>query len=299
MDGDAGSAEGLRQGDWLRDVAAVALMTGDAETEWQGTAPHGCVVLTQCCDLAQNHTDIVHLAPVVHLEGRSRSEAESGRTSRYALVDAETGSFADLSVVVSASRALADLKRVSKRLNSDERKKFADRVARRFTRFAYPTELNPVLKPLRDKIRSKARKAGSIAQVLYRVATLRMECAPDWDARGDLSLTLLVVVEDGYLPSLLSMPEPDPARGLTPVEASPSDLAEIADRILATQPEDPQTNELWQLFGEALGDLLESNLPDNGLVADVAVEVMDVHELTYDRWRNSVDLDLDDLSDSS
>jgi hypothetical protein len=51
-------------------------------------------VLTQCCDLAQDYTGLVHIARVVTLEGKECGDARSGRTSRYAQLDNDH--FADL-----------------------------------------------------------------------------------------------------------------------------------------------------------------------------------------------------------
>jgi len=280
----------LRQGDWLTGIDRLAIMTGESNSRSHNTA-HGAAVVTQCCDLARNTCDVVHLAPIEKLQGADQRDALSGRTSRYAHIAGDF--FADLSIVVSVSRSLADTVTVARRMTVVERTTFAERVMRRFGRFAYPDELHPVLEPLKRKVRSKAQKDGSIADALARVATLRLECEPDWDTAEGLTLTLLVVVEADYLPSVPM--EYIHAAGDT---SPPPDLAAAADAILRAAPHDLVTIEHWQVFGRALAALLEHGREKAapGLVANVEVEVMRTDELTYERFRRSVDLDLDDLS---
>ena len=289
---DPNAESELRQGDLLIGIDRLHVHSeGGADDDV--VTPDGVAVLTQCCDLAQNPSGYVHLARVVRLEGNALNEAKSGRTSRYAwLVDDR---FADLAFIESVPRGTADALDLSNRLDAVRRAKFAGQVARRFSRFAYPDELTPVLGPLKRKIREKAPKSGPIGLALNRIVTLRMECEPSWDAMEDLVLTLLVIVEPEFLPAIDELE--DVAAAVSPVATTP-DVGTVAEQILGCTTADPQLVDLWDAFGEALRSLLQAGTQDapEGLVADVGVEVMRTDEFTYERYRHSVDLDFDYLS---
>ena len=61
--------EELRQGDWLVGVSSLSVLNASGGVARQEATPLGVVVLTQCCDLAKNDTGVLHVAPVVPLEG--------------------------------------------------------------------------------------------------------------------------------------------------------------------------------------------------------------------------------------
>ena len=76
------------------------------------------------------------------------------------------------------------------------------------------------------------------------------------------------------------------------------DLAAAAEQTLACPPHDFPLIELWGASGQALLSLLKAGTSNAtpGLVADVDVDVMRTDEFTYERFRQSVDLDFDYLS---
>jgi hypothetical protein len=95
----------------------------------------------------------------------------------------------------------------------------------------------------------KAGKDGAVAQVLEYVATLRLECEPDWEATTDLRLKLLIVVEPEHLPS---SPVDDIAPDSTNAEVELVDVGEAADRVLKADAYDPLMPGHWERFGRAL-----------------------------------------------
>ncbi len=310
----------LRQGDWLDINCDLPILTAPGEPECGQAAANGVVVVTQCCDLAQNYTGIVHIAPVITLVGSDKANALRGSTSRYANLDADH--FADLAVVVSITRTACDNAPIRLQMSDTKRQAFAGRISRRFARYAYPDTISDALGPLKKAVRSKATKNSAIAGVLKLVETLRLECEPDWNAETGLTLTLLIVVNNDELPPL---DEPTPNSGMGGLAqllgseaaaevailygANPltvpgiglpkPTLDEAAQRILASGSDNPIRGPLWDVFGEVLADILRKGAEkasDAGLVDDIDVEVMRADELTYSRFQASVDLDLDDLS---
>lgn len=310
----------LRQGDWLDINCDLPILTAPGQPERVQAATNGVVVITQCCDLAQNHTGIVHIAPVITLDGNDKANALRGSTSRYAHLAADH--FVDLAVIVSITRTASDEAPIRLQMTDTERQAFAGRISRRFARYAYPDVISHALGPLKKAVRSKATKNSAIAGVLKLVETLRLECEPDWNADTGLTLTLLIVVNNDELPPL-DEPTPNPGMsgmaqflgseaaaevailyGANPLTVpgiglpKPT-LDEAAQRILAAGPDNPIRGPLWDVFGEVLADTLRKGAEeatDPGLIDDIDVEVMRADEFTYSRFQASVDLDLDDLS---
>ncbi|MFA4085357.1 hypothetical protein ONA92_27050 [Mycobacteroides salmoniphilum] len=310
----------LRQGDWLDINCDLPILTAPGQPERVQAATNGVVVITQCCDLAQNYTGIVHIAPVITLDGNDKANALRGSTSRYAHLAADH--FVDLAVIVSIARTACDDAPIRLQMTDSERQAFAGRISRRFARYAYPDVISHALGPLKKAVRSKATKNSAIGGVLKLVETLRLECEPDWNADTGLTLTLLIVVNNDELPPL-DEPTPNPGMagmaqflgseaaaevailyGANPLTVpgiglpKPT-LDEAAQRILAAGPDNPIRGPLWDVFGEVLADTLRkgaAEATDAGLIDDIDVEVMRADEFTYSRFRASVDLDLDDLS---
>ncbi|WP_457181091.1 hypothetical protein [Mycobacteroides abscessus] len=209
-------------------------------------------------------------------------------------------------------------------MTDTQRQTFAARISRRFSRFAYPEALYPILEPFKRAIRSKALKDNPAAKVLQLIDTLRLECEPDWNATEGLNLTLLVVVDNDHLPTSPELPTRPPEATflsqfiqhrervtILPMGSGPGfihldqpsgfpqpTLMDAAAAILASSLNDPERATLWDRFGQALEALLnagaENAHPD--LIAGIEVEVLRADELTYSRYQASVDLDLDDLS---
>ena len=239
----------------------------------------------------------MHIAPIVSLEGARYHDAVAGRTTRYARVD--TDQFADLAVVTTVDRAsLEQVLSTRTEMDVQTRQAFAGCISRRFARFAYPNAVVDVLRPLANRIRTKAPTGGATGQVLDRVVTMRLECEPDWEAADDLSLTLLIIVDPAYLPSLdefAGVPD-SPKRQ----RQRKKDLNGAAEAILAYDANDPAIADMWIEFGNELGLLLQkgADVAPEGYISDVEVEVMRSDEIHFERYRNSVDLDFDYLSPS-
>ncbi|WP_156748492.1 hypothetical protein [Mycobacterium sp. E3198] len=282
----------LRQGDWLTGVASIAITDFAGRVQREVKTPLGVAVITQCCDLANEGSGLAQLARVVTLEGKEYADALSGRTCRYANID--DTHFADLTVVGTVTRESPD-KRTT--MTADRRVKFAECISRRYSRFAFPDDIVKVLKPLKDKIRDTGARAGSIGTVVReRIADIRLECAPDWEAPRGLSLTLLVLVEVAFLPSVEELEAAEPPGG--PKRQRKHGLSGAAEAILRCESHDQRLADAWDEFGGELLSLLESGIPDGpiGYVEEVHVEVLRTDEIHFERYRNTVNLDFDYLS---
>lgn len=286
------------QGDHLPEVTHLHRIRDDGVLELVPT-PQGVVVLTQDCDLAQEGHGDVHLSPLVKLADSEARDAKAGRTSRYIEATALDGdNFVDLGLIGCASQ---DFVRRSKRTQSmllaSDPQALGRRVARRFSRFACPDALYPVINPLRSRVRDKAGRGGSaLGRVLSQVETLRLESGTGWETQSSWNLLLLIVLKDGNLSTNYSTAGdvPNPT-STADAGASISSLAEQLDHSTIGSPEH---GALW----DALGKALVAEMTSKGAAAvgsitfSVESEVMDTTDFSFARYLRSVDLDLDNLS---
>lgn len=251
--------------------------------------PLGVVLVTQCCDAARPDKGEFQVAPVVALD---RSEHPMlRRSSRYfELPHTEAGMFADLGHI--AGMARRELKGESVRLETtQQRLDLQATLRRRFGRFAFPEPLNPVLSALRQSVRDKADRTGSpFGRALQRIDTIRLASREDWEA-PPWDLTLILVVGREYIPSL-----PDDAVG--PPEQTRA-VSRICQEILNTKGLPPKLGFLWIELSEALAASMSAAATKHGIDAEVVGEAASEDELTVQEYKESVDVDLDDLSDPS
>lgn len=291
-DGDPVEGHQPRQGDYLPDVPRIYLL-GEAGDVSCVETPVGVLLLTQCCDLAREGSGEAHVAAVVELSASEVGNAKSGRTPRYIPLEAvsERQLFADLGLVGGMTHAAVANQRRIPGVPEGERHRVGDRVARRFSRFAYPDEVVPVLGWVVRKIRSKAQAAESpLGRLLGRVDRIRVEVDGDW-AQPPWSITLLFIVADGELPTL--------GDGPPSVLGAPSDqsLSGLATAIADAEPGSGALGPLWDRFGETLArDALAASSPSPRHVADLRVEVIEESDLSFARYRRTSPLDVDHIS---
>lgn len=116
------------------------------------------------------------------------------------------------------------------------------------------------------------------------------------DAPQGLSLTLLVLVEIEFLPSVEELESAEPPSG-SPQQRKQG-LNGAAEAILNCTSHDQRLADAWDEFRGELLTLLEKGLPSvpEGYVDDLQVEILRTDELNFERYRNTVDLDFDYLS---
>lgn len=278
----------VRQGDYLPEVRHI--YAGSTA----GPVPHpthlGVVVLSQCCDLAKmSASNLPVCAAVVRLEGSEAALAKSGRQPRFASAEHfGAGFFVDFGIVGSLEPDLVT--EVIAETDLERRRTLAGRIARRFSRFAYPDEVQPFLGSLQKLLRSRVTKDSPVARCLSQLATLRVEA--DWDDGPPWSLNLVFVLLDGIL-----APIGDELPKTTLLRVVPQGLDRTAELIGACAAEDRDLLPLWQRFAELLCEgALSAAVP--AVVSDWAAEVTDESDFSYSRFVRSADLDVDDLSET-
>lgn len=281
----------LRQGDYLPQVHALF---GASST---GAAPHetdrGIVVISQCCDLAKAADDNLPVgAKVVYLEDSKAGHARTGRQPRYYQCEhLGHNLFVDFGVVGAIELDPNNFVDHVPETDEDRRRALAARIGRRFTRFAYPNEIQPFFYSIQDRLRRVSGKGGSaLGRCLDFLVTLRVET--NWAEGPPWSLNLVFVLIDDYLPQLPESPKGSAAS----LMQTAKDVNGAALAIDGCASGDTRLADLWQRLGELIVDAAGRN--SGGAVSDVTVEITDESDFSYARFLRSVDLDIDDLSES-
>jgi len=149
----------------LPDVERLLVET-DAGPTYVPT-PHGAVVLSQTCDLAQLNRHTVQVSPLAILTGLEAADAARENRPRYAPVYArgaaegdQPAGFADLEVVATWTKGrLAQERQEPAAWHTTEHaRRFGRAVGRRFSRFAWPDNLQAWLSPLEKLSRDVQRR---------------------------------------------------------------------------------------------------------------------------------------------
>ncbi|MGV0771781.1 hypothetical protein [Mycobacterium syngnathidarum] len=261
-------------------------------------------VVSQSCDAAQPDRPHIQIAPVVELDGSVASEATAGHRPQYApLPELGKGYFADLDVMTTVAKtALLDYERRAGVTTDEDVRKFAFAVSRKFGRFAYPDEVVESMRPIKDALKSKARKPNSpMGKALAQIHSLRVQCE-DW-SMGPLELTLIVIAEPDVVPSALDeigdpptgLAAPDPAK---PLAGQANTYATYLSKNDLTPT---QTYYVWQYLSAVWALRCEQTATELGhgeLIASITAELTSVDDFPLARVLRSDSLDLDYLSDS-
>lgn len=193
------------------------------------------VLISQTCDIVLDKRPTLTFASVVSLDGDELALARKRDNPRYVALPAiNDTSFADLAFIttIAKSDTAIDLTPESgiDLLDDRARRDFALAVGRWFSRFAFPDEVVPWLRPVLAVIRQKHDRPDSpIGKLLNAVVEFRVE-ASDWLVQP-LDLTLHVIVPAGTVPQIDDPPD-NPAlaarlRSSDGAPYAPSVIAEI------------------------------------------------------------------------
>lgn len=282
----------LRQGDYLPQVRALFGSTPDGGVSH--ATDRGVVVISQCCDLAKASNDNLPVgAKMVHLEGTAASNARSGRQPQYFQCEhLGDNLFIDFGIIGGIELDPNNFSGQLPETDEPRRRALAGRVGRRFARYAYPNEIQPFFHAIQSRFRSKNGKLDSaLGHCLEQLLSLRVET--DWRMGPPWSVTLVFILVDRYLPTLGAFPETLKQS----LVQTPKSIDAAAREINACQAEDPKLPDLWQ----RLGDLIAGDAFDSAalaIVSEVVAEITDESDYSYARFIRSVDLDIDDLSET-
>lgn len=303
------SLEEFAQGDVL-NITALPIMNRSDSVEFQSISSGKAVIITQTCDVVQNKHEYVHLAPVVQIPEPEASNARDGKRSQYVHIPALGGDyFGDLTRIATLEKELIARAARSPGVTTDEEvRNFGRAVGRRFSRFAFPDEVVPWLRPLEVVIQSKHDKQESaVGRAAQKLASIRVAAEPPgWRGGPPYSLTLYFILKSGTLPPFVDDELPDfPDRIRTWLRPSgtlmrtPSQIAETIEQ----NADDPAAlYHLWLALGEAWAATCTPARRDqttevmSALSGPITADVTTAEDFRYSHFRRTEELDLDHLS---
>ncbi|MFJ2632746.1 hypothetical protein ACIO6U_12455 [Streptomyces sp. NPDC087422] len=292
-------------------MSAMPVASGRGRVRWEPT-PDGVAIITQTCDLVLSDRPTAHVARVVNLPTNEAKESRNGRRPNLVPLPAVGPTFfADLTYLATVDKSLVAEYQARPGVQGDEEvRKFGQRVGRRYSRFAFPDDVVPWLRPLQSLVVSKSGKAQSPAgKAFERVASLRIESDSGW-IRYPFSLRLCVIVEPGTLPPLLADEVPEISDQLnnwlygnsgTTIRQPPGNIAE---RIFKNEAglDAGARFILWSSLAEAWAGMCKPSSAEVDSVMNAVsggaleADICSTEEFSYERYRKSEEIDLDHLS---
>ena len=167
----------------LTEEAAYAAEAGGdlAEAEVRGF-----VVLSQTCDIVRSCAErpYLEIAPLVEVEDGDLRAIERSRRPRYAFIPALGSSnlVGDLDRVMTVEKAVAVAWQRREGCTTDrESRRFAQALARKRARFAFPDDFTSVTGKLQNRMQGKHDRQSIEGEALRALREIRVRAAPSWD----------------------------------------------------------------------------------------------------------------------
>lgn len=293
----------LTQATFLPDVERLLVET-DAGPTYVLT-PHGAVVLSQTCDLTQLNRHTVQVSPLAILTGLEAADAARENRPRYAPVYAQGAAegdqpvaFADLDVVATWTKGRLAQERQDPAAwhTTEHARRFGRAVGRRFSRFAWPDNLQAWLSPLEKVLRARYEEATQPAGRLVADLQQVRVGADRWEEPG-VELTLHFIFESGVLPGDM---EESPSGGTLQFLGGQPTWKQIAARLeAATKPGDRTA--LYQAAADAWAALCGSPAGAGPEVQEavglISAEITSADEFSLQMARSCPNLDIDYVSE--
>jgi hypothetical protein len=199
--------QGWRQGDATLDAGTFLVHLADKRTPLTAaalasaddvpaefnlyevlTAVTGLAVVSQSCDIVRKCADceFVDVSPLVKIDAAAQLQAiRKGRQLRYAYLPG----LADRNLVVDIGRTMtvekavvAGWSRIPGCITDQDRVDFADALARKRQRFAFPDIFNAGLTKFRDRLKEKEGKVSPEGALIADLDQIRVQPNPDWNA---------------------------------------------------------------------------------------------------------------------
>lgn len=171
-----------------RDAVQKGLVPGNEDVFEVLSPVKGLVVVSQSCDIVRqcSRSECVEVSPLIFVEDdRTFEDIGKRRRTRYGYLPglADRKLVADLERTMTVEKAVvASWSRIAGCTTDRERATFAEALARKRRRFAFPDEFNAGLKRFRDRIKRAEGKATSEGRVVDALEEIRVQGNPDWDA---------------------------------------------------------------------------------------------------------------------
>lgn len=251
------------------------------------------VLLTQTCDLQKTSPESYLCQVAAVREGVeepfAHQVARGRRPGWVSLPWHDPRSVGDLSRITTLERgALIGVESRGGPRTTAEQLRFAESVSRHFTRTAFPENVSKVLQPLGERMRDRHDRQSPEGRCIAKVASIRLEAVPRWDADSP-DLTVLFILDEEDLPPLpegVSVEDEEIDTLIAAgVEASARAALRAGDARAARQA--------WRALAEwwARPAVAAAAAAGSG-IGDIDVEVLNGEEFSFARSRNAPELDL-------
>jgi hypothetical protein len=172
----------------------------EGETQALTSEVQGLIVTTQSCDIVRSCTErpFVEVSPLVEVTPDDLRQIESGRFPRFAYVPLLKADrlVAHLDRTMTVEKAIVAGWARTTGLSSDEHiRVFAEALARKRQRAAFPDDFNPFARRLTDRVGRKHGRASDEGRALQSLREIRVQAAPSW-AAASVSITFWFIRED-------------------------------------------------------------------------------------------------------
>lgn len=206
------SLQEWRQGDlaleesWFVHVGNGSLPLSDAATGADAglqaltSEVVGLVIVTQTCDIVRDCTTrpYIEVAPLVRVSDADLKQMKRGRRPAYATLPAVEKELlvADLDRVMTVEKSIvAAWKRTPGFTQDEDGRAFAQALARKRVRFAFPDDFNEIVRNLHSRLGDKHDKNSDEGRGLRGLREIRVCAAPSWDA-GTTEIFFWFIRED-------------------------------------------------------------------------------------------------------
>ncbi|MBI2220142.1 MAG: hypothetical protein HYU53_02925 [Acidobacteria bacterium] len=168
----------------LTDAAAEA---ADGDLQALTSEVRGLIVVTQTCDIVRACVDrpYVEIAPLVQVSEDDLQMVKRGRRPAYATLPGLEPDclVADLDRVMTVEKSIvASWKRTPGYLDDAAGRGFAQALARKRVRFAFPDDFTSLVDKLQRRLVEKHDKDSVEGRGLRALRDIRVRAAPSWDA---------------------------------------------------------------------------------------------------------------------
>lgn len=177
-----------KQGDCVVGEQWFAFRRADGEAGLLEAPVEGFVVVTQTCDVVRSveRRPMLEVSPLVRVDGEARlEEIRRGRLLRYGFVPgvAAMGLVADLDRTMTVHKeVVSGWSRVDGCQSDAESRQFAEVLARKRQRFAFPDDFSALVRPLQERFKSKHDKQSPEGEAMRALREIRVQARPSWSA---------------------------------------------------------------------------------------------------------------------
>jgi hypothetical protein len=209
------SLRAWRQGDcvlgehwftWRYDPDAPITITSNQEgfisddTDILEEACPGLAVVSQTCDIIRNCQErpFIEVCPLLHVEAEEMPLIRRGKRPSYGyLPGIESHNLVvDLNRVMTLEKpVLAKLERVAGCSSDADKRSFAEALARKRQRFAFPDEFTNFVRPFNERMKRKHNKKSHEGEALRQLREVRVLASPSWIA-DSVEIFLYFIIDE-------------------------------------------------------------------------------------------------------